>query len=342
MVAMQHEDIELNCLRFILAHGSVAVAWEKLKQAIDWRLRHKTWEITQKKFVEKSFVHCDKISKCLGGLIGHEFTKDGRVLTLEFIGRVNVELLTSTISLEEFKQYAAELIVTSARNYDRLSREKDVLMELVYVVDLSGIGMSQISYLTYYQQQIYIGELISPETAGAAVILSAPPFFDMIWATVKTWLSPNTTKKVRIFGTDGKGQAFLASLLEPRNTPRMFGGPLITSADKWLEENNFLFEEATVTAGKKVKVSRTIEKPGAKVKWTFNVVSLDVGVTVQYVAEKGKKKTVIMSNSKQVALSEPLTGEFSADEPGVFEMEFDNTYSMWNSKRCRYFIGQEQ
>jgi len=93
------------------------------------------------------------------------------------------------------------------------------------IIDLSDTSFRQMWNLrSHLQEASELANANYPETLGATVVVNAPAFFPTIWGWIKGWFDVNTREKIHILGKNHA--AGIASLIEPSELPKRYGGEL--------------------------------------------------------------------------------------------------------------------
>jgi hypothetical protein len=337
--AMEHEDVELVILRFLLGHGSLEPAWTAFRKSLDWRIKNKSWEVIGPEGDEiqvEKFPHFERIIPHKAILPFSKTTKNGRPFLVDALGRVDVSELTSAVTLEEYMEYVRVAVLQNLRLFNKKSREKGFIVDSFLVIDLAHLSLGEQMKLTsYVQSEAAVYETVAPEIGGIVVVLNAPYFINMLGRLAQTIMNPSTCKKIRIFGSGEEGREFLRKFLDRDSIPLAWGGDCISPLDRWLFKHCPDFKEVNVAAGTAEKVSFRVEKPSTEVHWHVKVKSMDVNFSVKFVGKCGRE-TILKSSSKLTATESIVTGTFVASDEGHVHLHFDNSYSRWYSKQCSY------
>ena len=96
--------------------------------------------------------------------------------------------------------------------------------EFVSIVDLDGFSISLMSSQVWSFLKAISAELQGnyPEVNGGMYIINAPWAFQMIWKSIKLFLDPGTVAKIKILGSDYKGE--LSKIMDNDQIPIEYGG----------------------------------------------------------------------------------------------------------------------
>ncbi|GAP86820.1 putative CRAL TRIO domain protein [Rosellinia necatrix] len=94
----------------------------------------------------------------------------------------------------------------------------------VYLVDITYISLRQAWGVRRYAQSI-TGLLATcyPEVVDKIYVLNAPPYFSKIWAFIKSWIDPNTAKKLVIVPPEDV-LTTLSETIDVECIPERYGG----------------------------------------------------------------------------------------------------------------------
>jgi hypothetical protein len=92
------------------------------------------------------------------------------------------------------------------------------------IIDLNGLGLTSIPYLSILRPILGLGKSYYPEATASATLINAPWVFSKIWVLIKPMLTAVMQAKVSILGSDWEEGFRAHSLLERRQLPKMLGG----------------------------------------------------------------------------------------------------------------------
>ncbi|RKF77898.1 SEC14 cytosolic factor [Golovinomyces cichoracearum] len=94
------------------------------------------------------------------------------------------------------------------------------------LVDVSGVGLKQFWNLRRHMLDAStLATAHYPETLDCIIIIGTPAFFPVVWGWIRKWFDEKTTSKILILD-DADLPEKLASIIEPHNIPKKYGGQL--------------------------------------------------------------------------------------------------------------------
>nr|XP_037280614.1 SEC14-like protein 2 [Rhipicephalus microplus] len=238
-------------------------------------------------------------------------------------------------------------------------------VETMYVViDMEGFSfwqLSSIEVVSTITEAVRIYEANYPEILEVAYVINAPSLFPMLWNIVKPLLSPRTISKVNIFGKDG-WKDVLAARFDVESLPAHWGGRLRgPDGDarcrhlicpggpvpekyrrKWCGTEGT--RSCTVGAGCCWSLPVSVDHAGSELRWKFNTASGDVAFSVRFRPFRntadGEKETrdLVVAKRLPSSNSEPHRGRLCCNEPGTYELVFDNSFSWLTRKELSYSV----
>ncbi|KZT64683.1 CRAL/TRIO domain-containing protein [Daedalea quercina L-15889] len=155
----------------------------------------------------------------------HKTDKDGRPVSIQHYGAVNIPELYKHITPERFWWY----IITMADSIPReiipaASRAAGRQVDGTFlIVDLKGYSLGQFWQMKDIARAAFqVSQDYYPEMSAKFYIINAPWTFTTIWSFVKLWLAPRTIEKIDILGADY--QAVLLKHIDAENLPAFYGG----------------------------------------------------------------------------------------------------------------------
>jgi hypothetical protein len=133
---MEHEDVELLMLRYIVGHGTIDAAMKELTRSIELRTQQEAWNIevpNEKDTQPMSCPHREVMDSLKPGFMSLGKSRCGRPITMALLGRTLVKDFCTQFTVEEYaKNVRHNLIwnvslhlVQAFRSSHFLSDEKD-------------------------------------------------------------------------------------------------------------------------------------------------------------------------------------------------------------------------
>jgi len=199
-----------------------------------------------------------------------------------------------------------------------------------------------------------------PESLRKIIIINAPKIFTMVFALFKAFMSQLTIDKIQVYGTDDAWRSALLEEVDADQLPPLYGGTRRGNGGNpfYVDElcmggevpksyylgkekpapKNYM-EQATVQRRSKLKMEYNVVRANAFLKWEFLTEDGDLGFRVFYV--NGDEKVDIIPWSRVDSHLVAEEGRIACIESAKYIVEFDNSFSIWKSKKLWYAIGLE-
>ncbi|XP_037279886.2 SEC14-like protein 2 [Rhipicephalus microplus] len=215
-----------------------------------------------------------------------------------------------------------------------------------------------------------------PERLHRAYVVNAPRYFPLFWKIIRPFLSDLTARKLALYGKDE--QAWKKALLEEIDAdqlPRHWGGtqtdpdgnprcPSVvidggevptryyrsTNGHSPSEEEQCLDQIPAEVARANTAVSRqaTVEVPvrvseaGMLLAWEIVCDDLLFGILYRgdgtLSAEHDSAEVVLKPSRIKAGSKLPEAGSLTCSKPGLYVLNFDNTFSTFTSKKLSYSV----
>jgi hypothetical protein len=185
-----------------------ALAAEKFRQMVSFRLRHRMDEVREQMenglkphdfpgFVEYQGAVHSSYDLCSGR------ARDGSPIEIERTPQFDFEKIVA-LDPAVADRYIMYCLEYHFHLLDTISRDSGRLAGYVKIMDLSGIKLGQLPWIRRWQQNSAsrkerLGcEIMEcyPECFSKVAVVNAPSFFSMIWKLVKPFIPPRTADKV--------------------------------------------------------------------------------------------------------------------------------------------------
>lgn len=216
-----------------------------------------------------------------------------------------------------------------------------------------------------------------PERLNKAIVINAPRYFPVFWRIIRPFLTERTANKVALYGKDEQAwrRALLESI-EPDQLPQYWGGTrcdpdgnprcpsLVTdggevpvryyratngTANEQLSSAEIPSEivraSAVVNRQATLDVPVRVEQAGSLLAWEIASDDLLFGVSYR---DANANDTLGGDSYDQVLLKPSRlkaaggkaveTGSLTCDKPGIYVLNFDNSFSMFTSKKVTYSV----
>ncbi|XP_028548419.1 phosphatidylinositol/phosphatidylcholine transfer protein SFH13-like [Dendrobium catenatum] len=243
----------------------------------------------------------------------HGVDKEGRPIYVEMLGKVDPSKLLNITTLERYiKHHVQEFEKILHEKFPACSiAAKKHIDSTTTILDVQGVGLKNLSKdaRDLLQNMQKIGGDYYPEILHQLFIINAGPGFKLVWNSVKGFLDPNTTAKIRVLGT--KYQQALLEAIDASQLPDFFGG-LCTCSDSGgcLKSNRGPWNDPVI-----VKLARNV----------------DVSFMRQVRQESyGKQR------SKSCKALRPLNASYSSTSTAESGSDADDTGSPVGSRNAEY------
>lgn len=215
-----------------------------------------------------------------------------------------------------------------------------------------------------------------PERLHKAFVINAPRYFPLFWKIIRPFLSDLTARKLALFGRDE--QAWKKALLDeidadqlpqywggtqtdPDGNPRcpsvvIDGGVVPTryyqstnGHSPWeLQQSSDQIPAEVARANTAVSRQATLEVPvrveeaGMLLAWEIACDDLQFGIFYRgsgtLPAENNDVEVVLKPSRIKAVAKVPETGSLTCSKPGLYVLNFDNTFSTFTSKKLSYSV----
>lgn len=215
-----------------------------------------------------------------------------------------------------------------------------------------------------------------PERLHKAFVINAPRYFPLFWKIIRPFLSDLTARKLALFGRDE--QAWKKALLDeidadqlpqywggtqtdPDGNPRcpsvvIDGGVVPTRyyqstnghSPLELQQSSDQIPAEVVRANTAVSRQATLEVPvrveeaGMLLAWEIACDDLQFGIFYRgsgtLPAENNDVEVVLKPSRIKAVAKVPETGSLTCSKPGLYVLNFDNTFSTFTSKKLSYSV----
>lgn len=215
-----------------------------------------------------------------------------------------------------------------------------------------------------------------PERLHKAFVINAPRYFPLFWKIIRPFLSDLTARKLALFGRDE--QAWKKALLDEIDAdqlPRYWGGtqtdpdgnprcPSVvidggvvptryyqsTNGHSPLELQQSSDQIPAEVARANTAVSRQatlevpvrVEEAGMLLAWEIACDDLQFGIVYRgsgtLPAENNDVEVVLKPSRIKAVAKVPETGSLTCSKPGLYVLNFDNTFSTFTSKKLSYSV----
>ncbi|XP_018617892.2 SEC14-like protein 2 isoform X1 [Scleropages formosus] len=350
----QHDHFLLRWLRARNFHVQKAEAM--LRKHLEFRKHMKADTITT------DWRPPEVIEKYLsGGMCGYD--REGSPIWYDVIGPVDPKGLLLSASKQDF-------VKSKVRDCELLQKECDqqseklgkVVESITMIYDLEGLGLKHLwkPAIEAYGEVLTMFEDNYPEGLKRLFVIKAPKLFPVAYNLVKHFLSEDTRSKIIVLGANW--QEVLLSYIHPDQLPAVYGGnltdpdgdPRCRTRIKYggdVPRTYYVRESVKVQYDQSVSISRgsshqleyEILFPGCVLRWQFASDGADIGFGVFMKPRMGERRRAgdmleVVPSQRYNAHLVPEDGSLTCTDPGVYVLRFDNTYSVFHSKRVGFTV----
>ena len=342
-VLLEHEDVELILLRYLLGHGQeIDTAFSAFQKNLVWR-RQCTFlsliPVPTSDSVSSSFdpPYIKDISPCKAGFLSEGVTREGRPITVALLGRVRVSELTKSVTPEQYGENIGPFLVWNMRKLNVMSRRQGKLVDGFLVLDFKGLGLQHYSFLPFMKKDAELSQMLGPEVSGVIAVVNVPSMFHMLWNSFKGMMNEHTLKKVKLF--KDSGEDFLQWVVSREELPRVYGGRRLSPLDPWLKQYDptSLMKNVFISRGSKETLEIDCHEESTTARVSVMVESKDVRIVTKGLTHDGE--TRVLEESVLISSGHGLIEKnFDRQAYRKISIEIDNTHSMFTSKSVYYSV----
>jgi len=351
------DDLSLF-VRFLRARDlNINAAEAMLRNHLEWR------KIIQIDTIATNFTPTEVMVKYVTlDIIGNDM--EGSPIMYFNLGKIDSRgLLKSCRKVDVMKTIFQKLetsIEMMSKESKKIGKYVDKWTMILNFDNLSFAVATHKETLELLGNLIVMYEANYPERLKVAYFLNASIYFTMAFAVVKHFLSERTYRKIKIFGREGWREEIL-KIVDPEVLPAFLGGnrtdpdgnPLCLSVvthGGTVPEKYFIkktdtlankqgVEKLTVTRMSKTQLTLNVLEAGSYIEWEFETKVRDIGFALYYKQSHldTKLKDIIPKQRIDTAMSSE-TGMYKCTKPGIYVIEFDNSYSWLFGKEIYYKV----
>lgn len=352
------EDVNVF-VRFLRARDlNLNAAEAMLRKHIEWRKIHQIDDIAN--YAPSEVLKKYITFNCIG------LDLEGSPILYFNIGHIDSRGLLKSARKIDCIKYIVQKLEKSilAMHNESIQRGKHI-DKWTIVINFEGLSFAVASHketLDLVGNIIVMYEANYPERLKVAYCINASIYFTMAFGVVKHFLSAPTYRKINIFGRDGWREEIL-KLIHPDIWPAFLGGnrtdpdgnPLcktFVTHGGTIPESYYInkkkstlmnapgFRKLTVSRMSKTQLTLNVTEVGSHIEWEFETKSRDIAFCLLY------RKNPIDSRVKELIPKQRVetnvaaeAGMFKCENPGIYIIEFDNSYSWIFQKEIYYRVG---
>ncbi|XP_067114491.1 SEC14-like protein 2 isoform X1 [Osmerus mordax] len=294
-----------------------------------------------------------------GGMCGYD--RDGSPIWYDIIGPLDPKGLMMSATKQDFMKTKIRHTEMLRKECQRQSEKLGTNIETITLIyDCEGLGLKHLwkPALEAYGEMLTMFEDNYPEGLKKVFLINTPKLFPMAYNFVKHFLCEGTRRKIVVLGANW--QEVLRKHIDPEQLPVVYGGSLtdpdgnprcqtMINYGGTVPKTYYVQDSVKVQYGNSMTISRgsvftlecDITTPSSLLRWQFASDGADIGFGVFRRTQEGGAQKVedmlqVLPSERYNAHMVPEDSSLTCDEPGVYVLRFDNTYSILQSKRISY------
>ncbi|KAK1800872.1 hypothetical protein P4O66_006045 [Electrophorus voltai] len=296
-----------------------------------------------------------------GGMCGYD--REGSPVWIDVLGPLDPKGLLMSATKQD-------LLRTKIRDSERLRREclkqseklGKIVESITLIYDCEGLGMKHLwkPSVDAYGDILTMFEDNYPEGLKRILIIKAPKIFPIAFNLIKHFMCEETRRKIIVIGSNW--EEVLQKYIAPDQLPVVYGGSLTDpDGDPYCKtminyggtvpKSYYLQDAIKVQYDKCITINRGSDHqleyemliPDCLLRWQFASDGADIGFGIYIKTKVGVKQKVgemqeVLPTTRYNAHLVPEDGSYTCDQPGVYVLRFDNTYSVIHSKKIRFTV----
>ncbi|XP_026995489.1 SEC14-like protein 2 isoform X2 [Tachysurus fulvidraco] len=296
-----------------------------------------------------------------GGMCGYD--REGSPVWYDIIGPLDPKGLLMSASKQDY-------IKTKIRDCELLRREcmnqserlGKAVESITLIYDCEDLGLKHIwkPAVEAYGEILTMFEENYPEGLKRILLIKAPKLFPIAYNLIKPFMCEETRRKIVIVGSNWK--EVLQKYVAPDQLPVIYGGtmtdpngnPYCKTMIKYggvVPKSYYIKDSVDVQYEKCITISRGSDHhlecealvPNCLLRWQFASDGSDIGFGIYMKTKTGVKQKItemqeVLPTTRYNAHLVPEDGSYTCEEPGIYVLRFDNTYSLLQSKKISFTV----
>uniref|UniRef100_W5LLR4 SEC14-like lipid binding 7 n=1 Tax=Astyanax mexicanus TaxID=7994 RepID=W5LLR4_ASTMX len=280
-----------------------------------------------------------------GGLCGYD--REGSPIWYDVIGPLDPKGLLMSASKQDFlrtKVRDSEVLRRECqRQTDKLGK---YIESITMIYDCEGLGLKHMykPAIETYGEVLTMFEDNYPEGLKRVLVIKAPKIFPIAYNLIKHFLCEETRRKIVVVGSNWK--EVLQKYVDPDQLPEAYGGTRKDpDGDPYCK--SMINYGGNVPKSYYVRESFKLEYevliPNCLLRWQFASDGADIGFGIYMKTKAGAKQKIgemqeVLPTQRYNAHLVPEDGSYTCEDPGIYVLRFDNTYSMLHSKKISFSV----
>ncbi|XP_065119525.1 SEC14-like protein 2 [Paramisgurnus dabryanus] len=296
-----------------------------------------------------------------GGLCGYD--REGSPIWYDIIGPLDPKGLLLSASKQD-------CLRTKVRDAELLRKECEkqtaklgkYIEGITIIYDCEGLGMKHLwkPAVEMYGEVLTMFEENYPESLKRLFIIKAPKLFPIAYNLIKHFLREETRQKIIILGANWK--EVLRNYIDADQLPVAYGGSRtdpdgnpycktmlnyggVVPKSYYVRESIKVQYDQSITIGRgsSHQLENEVLFPNCLLRWQFVSEGSDVGFglflkTKGNDTNKGEAMQEILPVQRYNSHLVPEDGSYTCEDPGIYVIRFDNTYSVIHSKKISFTV----
>ncbi|XP_066507129.1 SEC14-like protein 2 isoform X2 [Hoplias malabaricus] len=296
-----------------------------------------------------------------GGMCGYD--REGSPVWYDVIGPLDPKGLLMSASKQDFLRTKIRDSEFLRKECSRQSEKLGKTVESITLIyDCEGLGMKHMykPAVEAYGEILTMFEDNYPEGLKRVLVIKAPKIFPIAYNLIKHFLCEETRRKIIVVGSEWKD--VLQKYVAPDQLPLAYGGtlmdpdgdPYCKSMIKYggvVPKSYYIRDSVKVQYDSLITISRGSDHqleyevlvPNCLLRWQFASEGADIGFGIYMKTKAGLKQKVgdmleVLPTTRYNAHLVPEDGSYTCEQPGIYVLRFDNTYSVLQSKKISFSV----
>ena len=279
----------------------------------------------------------------------HKTTKDGHPIYYETLAHTDYLGMLKATNREELIKYCAYICELSDKLLKELrERENKPIYKIVVLQNLQDVQTLPIGseFLSLYKEIMKTITDNYPERMHKCYVINLPAarIFAIGWNLVKFVFDEKMRSKIEFLYGDWKPKLF--EVIHEDDFPSYLGGkcPETKKAkgNKVPESMYKIYEKkttVTIKAREKFVEEIRVDVPGTILQWDFATKGYDLKFGLYLLKDDTEDRIEILRPQRfEKCAIENVYGQFKTTKVGIYEFEWDNSYSLMRSKTLLYHV----
>lgn len=311
-----------------------------------------------------------------GGFPGYD--REGRPVSIIPFGGCDLKGLLMSVTQDDVMKHVVRQFEIVEEDIKQQSKKLGKAIETItYIFDFEGFGLSTLAskaVIDYLTSLMCVFEDNYPERLNKAFVINAPRYFPIFWKIIRPFLSELTARKLALYGKDEEAwkKALLLEIdadqlpqywggtqTDPDGNPRCpsvvidggevparyyrnTNGTACPPAEQQCSDQipaEVARSSTVVSRQATLDVPVRVEQAGMLLAWEISSDDVLFGVSYQEDAADSSSAEMIVKPSRiKAGVKLPEAGSLTCPKPGLYVLNFDNSFSTFTSKKVSYSV----